>query len=46
MVSTEVICLRTGPVTRCCGHGNEFSVSVRGGNSLSSLQISLPVALS
>ena len=46
MVSAEIICLGTGPVTGCCGHGNEFSVSVRGGNSLISLQISLPVALS
>jgi hypothetical protein len=39
MVSTEIIWLRTVPVTGCCGHGNEFSVSVKGGNSLSSLQI-------
>jgi hypothetical protein len=45
MVSTEIIWLRTGPVTGCCRHGNEFSVSVKDGNPLSSLQVSLPVAL-
>jgi hypothetical protein len=39
MVSTELIWLRIGAVTGSCGYGNEFSVSVRGGKFLSSLEL-------